>query len=126
MSWISRTIASDSKALDRLRRAFVREPTQEGLHRVRTGARRLRSFLEDVAQRHRQKQLLGRAKRTAELTDIARDAAVQRALLERLLDESERDAAEALLASLRERETVATASARRKLKGVRYKTGGSA
>ena len=123
MSWISRTIASERKALDRVRRAFVREPTQEGLHRVRTGARRLRSFLEDVSERHRQKQLLRRAKRTAELTDIARDAAVQRALLERLLDESEREAAEALLASLCEREMRATASARRKLKGVRYKIG---
>jgi CHAD domain-containing protein len=126
MSWISRTIASERKALDRVRRAFVREPTQEGLHRVRTGARRLRSFLEDVAQRHRQTQLLRRAKRTAELTDIARDAAVQRALLERLLDENEREAAGALLTSLSEREMRATASAQRKLKGVRYNIRGSA
>jgi CHAD domain-containing protein len=126
MSWISRTLASERKALDHVRRAFVREPTQEGLHRVRTGARRLRSFLEDVSERHRQKQLLRRAKRTAELTDIARDAAVQRALLERLLDESEREAAEPLLTSLRERETRATASARRKLKSVRYTISGSA
>jgi CHAD domain-containing protein len=125
MSWISRTIASERKALDRVRRAFVREPTQEGLHRVRTGARRLRSFLEDVSQRHRQKRLLRRAKRTAELTDTARDAAVQRALLERLLDENEREAAEALLTSLCERETRATASARRKLKTVRYTISGS-
>jgi CHAD domain-containing protein len=125
MSWISRTIASEGKVLDQVRRAFVREPTQEGLHRVRTGARRLRSFLEDVAERHRQKQLLRRAKRTAELTDIARDATVQRALLERLLVETEREAAEALLTSLSERESAATASARRKLRSVRYKVRGS-
>jgi CHAD domain-containing protein len=125
MTWISRTIASESEALDQVRRAFVREPTQEGLHRVRTGARRLRSFLEDVAARHKQKQLLRHAKRTSELTDIARDATVQRTLLERLLVESEREAAAALLTSLGERETAATSSARRKLKDVRYKVRGS-
>jgi CHAD domain-containing protein len=126
MSWISRTVASESKALDQVRRAFLADPSRERLHRVRTGARRLRSFLEDVAERHRQKRLLRRAKRTAELTDVARDATVQRALLERLLVESEREAAQALLTSLSEREIVATASARRKLKGVRYKIRGSA
>jgi CHAD domain-containing protein len=125
MSWISRTIASESKALDRVRRDFVREPTQEGLHQVRTGARRLRSFLEDVAARHDRASLLKRAKRTAELTDVARDAAVQRELLERLLVETERDAAAGLLTSLGEREAVATSSARRKLKDVRYKIRGS-
>jgi CHAD domain-containing protein len=121
MSWISRTIASECKALELVRRAFVREPTQEGLHQVRTGARRLRSFLEDVAERQRQKRLLRRAKRTTESTDVARDATVQRELLERTLVESEREAAGALLESLREREIAATASARRKLKGVRFK-----
>ncbi len=125
MSWISRTIAIESKALDNVRRAFVREPTHEGLHRVRTGARRLRSFLEDVSKRHHQKELLQRAKRTAELTDTARDATVQRALLERLLVDSEREAADALLTSLREREIAATTSARSKLKGVRYKVKGA-
>jgi CHAD domain-containing protein len=121
MSWISRTIATESKALDRVRRAFVREPSHEGLHRIRTGARRLRSLLEDVAQRHRQTRLLRRAKRTSELTDVARDATVQRVLLERLLIASERDAAEPLLTALREREEAALESARRKLERVRYK-----
>jgi hypothetical protein len=121
MSWISRTIASESKALDLVRRAFVDEPAQDGLHKVRTGARRLRSFLEDVAERHKQTRLLRRAKRTSELTDVARDATVQRELLERMLVESEREAAAGLLESLREREIGAMESARRKLKRIRYK-----
>jgi CHAD domain-containing protein len=125
MSWISRTIAVESKALDRVRREFIREPSQEGLHQVRTGARRLRSFLEDVATRHDRTSLLKRAKRTAELTDVARDATVQRELLERLLVEGERDAAAGLLTSLGERERAATSAARRKLKDVRYKIRGS-
>ena len=60
------------------------------------------------------------------MTDVARDATVQRDLLERMLVESERDAAGPLLESLRERESAAMESARRTLERVRYKVKGSA
>jgi CHAD domain-containing protein len=121
MSWLSETIASETKALNRARRRFVEEPTAEGLHLVRTGARRLRSLLEDVAALHAAPRLLRRVKRTSHLTDTARDAAVQRDLLERTIDESERDAAEPLFKALDERERRATATSQRKLRRLRFK-----
>jgi CHAD domain-containing protein len=122
--WILDTVAGECAALDRARRRFVREPTAEGLHHVRTGARRLRSLLEDVAALHRQTRLLRRVKRTAGATDAARDGAVQRELLERLLDDGEREAAEPLMDILRERERRATKAACRKLRRVRFETTG--
>jgi CHAD domain-containing protein len=124
MKWIRETVAAETEALEGVRHAFVAEPAAEALHKVRTGARRLRSLLEDVATLHRQKRLLRRAKRTAECTDVARDAAVQRELLERMLDESERDAAVPMLQLLLEREAAATDSARRTLLRRRFETKG--
>jgi CHAD domain-containing protein len=120
MSWAGDTVASETKALNRSRKAFVREPSAETLHQVRTGARRLRSLLEDVAALHVQKRLLRRVKRTSQLTDVARDSAVQRELLERVLDETEREAAQPLFEALRERELRATETSRSKLSRVRF------
>jgi CHAD domain-containing protein len=122
MSWIGETIASEAKALERARKRFIDEPTPEGLHQVRTGARRLRSLLEDVAAMHPQKRLLQRVKRASQLTDVARDAGVQRELLERMVDDGERELAEPMLATLREREERATDSSRRKLRRIAFKT----
>jgi CHAD domain-containing protein len=118
--WIRDTVAAETTALEGIRRAFVREPTADALHRVRTGARRLRSLLEDVAAIAPHKRLRRRAKRAAELTGEARDAAVQRELLERLLDDGERADAQPLLTSLREREAHATAAARRQLRRIHF------
>jgi CHAD domain-containing protein len=121
VNWLSDTVAGETKALDRARRRFVKEPTAEGLHLVRTGARRLRSLLEDVAALHLAPRLLKRVKRTSKLTDTARDAAVQRELLERTVDETERETAEPLLQALRERELRATSTSQRKMRNVRFK-----
>jgi hypothetical protein len=123
-AWIAQTIATETKALEKARRHFVEQPDPEALHKLRTGARRLRSLLEDTAALHRQARLLRRVKRTAKQTDVARDAAVQRELLLRVLDESEREAANPLLRLLVERERDATKTARRKLSRARFKTKG--
>jgi CHAD domain-containing protein len=120
MNWIREAIASETRALERARRRFVREPAEDALHRVRTGARRLRCLLEDVAWLDRRAGLLRRVKRAAELTDTARDAAVQRALLESVLDESERAEAKPLLHALLERERDAVKSAQRSLRRTRF------
>jgi len=125
LTWTGEAVARETKALDRARRRFAREPDPEGLHQVRTGARRLRCLLEDFAGLHVRPRLLRRVKRVSKLTDAARDATVACELLERVLDESERDAAETLLLALRDRERRVTSSAGRKLRRVRFKAKGA-
>jgi hypothetical protein len=116
MKWVSRRVAKERRALERARCRFVEKASDKRLHAVRTAGRRFRSLLEDVAEIAPDRRLLKRVKRTAEITDSARNAGVLLALLERSIDPSERDAAEALLASLRERQKEAMRCAHRRLR----------
>jgi CHAD domain-containing protein len=120
MRWVGKTIDSERRRLERARRRFIDEPNEEHLHDLRTGARRLRSFLEAVREMEHGPKLLRRLKRAATLTDAARDAAILLALLERSLDETERVTAGPLLNQLRQRAVVATSEARRLLRKVDF------
>lgn len=120
MKWVVKTIDAERRRLERARRRFIDEPDEDGLHDLRTGGRRLRSFLEAVRELEHRPKLLRRLKHAAELTDAARDAAILLALLERTLDETERVAAEPLLEQLRERQRVATTQTRRLLRKVEF------
>jgi len=108
------------RALERARRRFVRAPTEERLHGVRTSGRRFRSLLEDVADLRSERSLLRRVKRAADATDAARDAAMALLLLETSVDEDERDIAAPLFETLRRRRRDATAAARRRLRRARF------
>jgi CHAD domain-containing protein len=114
--WISRTIRKECRALERARRRFVRKPTEECLHDVRTHGRRLRSLLEDVASIKPLPKLRKRVKRAAEITDTARNATVLRALLDASRHPDESASTEPLLEHLHEEERTATRSARKRLR----------
>jgi CHAD domain-containing protein len=117
--WISRTIRKERRALERARRRFVRKPTEECLHDVRTRGRRLRSLLEDVASIKPLRKLRKRVKRAAEITDTARNATVLRALLDASRDPNESASTQALLVQLHEEERTATRRARKQLRRLR-------
>jgi hypothetical protein len=116
MKWVAKAIDAERRRLERARRRFIDDPGEEQLHDVRTRGRRLRSFLEDVRDLEKHPKLLRRLKRTAALTDAARDAAMLFRLLDRTVDESERATATTLLAQLREHLLLATSEARRVLR----------
>lgn len=120
MNWVGKTIDGERRRLERARRRFIDEPDEERLHELRTRARRLRSFLEAVAELEPRPKLLRRLKRAAALTDAARDAAILLALVENAVDETERVTAEPLLEQLRERERTATSEARRLLRRIEF------
>lgn len=120
MKWVVKSIDAECRRLERARRRFIDDPSDERLHDVRTRGRRLRSFLEDVRELERRPKLLRRVRRAAALTDAARDAAILLALLERAVDESERATAEPLLQQLRERQRIATSEARKLLRKVDF------
>ncbi len=118
--WILAKVRDERRALERARRRFVRRPSDEFLHDVRTTGRRLRSLLEDVRDLVARPRLLRRVKRAAEITDAARDAAVLLALLEATVDDAERVAARPLLDELARRQAGATKTARRRLRRMRF------
>ena len=120
MKWVVKNVEAERRRLERARRRFLKNPSEECLHGVRTTGRRLRSFLEDVRGLYLDKKLLRRIRRAATLTDAARDAAVLLALLERTLDETEHVEGQPLLEQLRERAQVATVEARRRLRRVEF------
>jgi CHAD domain-containing protein len=116
VKWLAKTIRAEQRGLERARRRFVRKPTEEGLHDVRTTGRRLRSLLEDASDLMPLPRLTRRVKRAATATDAARDATVLLQLLESRLDESERETARPLLDELAQRERRATQNARKHLR----------
>jgi CHAD domain-containing protein len=120
MKWLRRTIEAERRKLERARRRFVRKPTEEHLHDVRTTGRRLRSLLEDVRTSDPQPKLLRRVKRAGKFTDAARDAGVIAALLEHSVGDGERSIVEPLLAELREKERTATQEACLRLRRVSF------
>ena len=120
MNWLRKEIKAERRTLERARRRFVRNPTDDRLHHVRTSSRRLRSLLDDTAALACAPRLLRAVKRTAKSTDAARDAAVIRALLERTVSAEELYHAKALLADLRVQERHAIRKAREKLRRVSY------
>jgi hypothetical protein len=120
MKWLKRTIEAERRRLERARKRFVRRPTEERLHDVRTRGRRLRSLLEDVRAREPQKRLLRRVKLAGEITDAARDAGVIAALLEHSVGEGERTIVDPLLQELREKERMATQQACRRLRRLSF------
>lgn len=120
MKWVVKTIDAERRRLERARRCFIDGPDEDRLHDLRTGSRRLRSFLEAVRGLEHRPKLLRRLKRAAALTDAARDAAILLSLLERTIDATERVTAEPLIEQLRERERVATNEARRLLRKVEF------
>ncbi len=116
VKWLAKRIRAEQRRLERARLRFVRKPTEEGLHDVRTTGRRLRSLLEDASDLLPSPRLTRRVKRAAAATDAARDATVLTQLLESRLDEGERDIAQPLLDELRRRERRATQNARKHLR----------
>ena len=120
MKWLRKQIKEERGTLVRARRRFLRKPSEESLHHVRTSSRRLRSLLEDAGDVVAERRLLRAVKRTAKSTDPARDAAVIRALLERVVAAGERNHAAELLRDLRLQETLAMRRACKKLTRVRY------
>jgi hypothetical protein len=116
VKWIRKRVAKERRALERARRSFVAEPNDKRLHAVRTNGRRFRSLLEDVACVAPARNLLKRLKRTAEITDSARNATVLLTLLERSIEPGEHIAATALLAALRERQEDSLRRAHRRLR----------
>ena len=121
MKWIDKEIARERQRLERARRRFVRAPSEECLHDVRTTGRRLRSLLEDVGDLISHPKLRRRVKRAAAVTDAALDAAVLRALVEASVDVAEAGAAAPLLEQLREHERQATELACRRLERVSFR-----
>jgi CHAD domain-containing protein len=120
VKWLTKTIRSEERTLERARRRFIAKPTQKRLHDVRTAGRRFRSLLEDVAGLAPSPRLLGRVKRAAAATDTARDGAIILQLLERSVDDGESEIALPLLHELRERERLAMRLARARLKRTRF------
>jgi CHAD domain-containing protein len=115
MKWISKTIEAERLRLERATQRFLKKPTQERLHEVRTTGRRLRSLLEDVSGLVPLPKLRRQVARAAAITDAARDAAVIYALLDCSVEESERETAQRLLDELAARERQATRVACRRL-----------
>jgi CHAD domain-containing protein len=120
VKWLTKTIQSEERALERARRRFIAKPTQRRLHDVRTAGRRFRSLLEDVAGLAPSPRLLRRVKRAAAATDAARDAAIILQLLETSVDDGESETALPLLHELRERERLAMRLTRTRLKRTRF------
>jgi hypothetical protein len=119
VKWLTKTIRSEERALERARRRFIAKPTQKRLHDVRTTGRRFRSLLEDVAGLAPSPRLLRRVKRAAAATDAARDAATILQLLQTSLD-GEREIARPLLDELGEQERLAMRLARIQLRRTRF------
>ena len=120
MKWLTKTIESERRALERARQRFVEKPNEKRLHVVRTTGRRFRSLLEDVAGIEPSEELRRRVKRAAAATDAARDATIILRLLESSLDPAEAEAAAPLLEELRKREKLATRRACQKLRRMRF------
>ncbi len=120
MKWLTKTIRSERRALERARRRFVRKPNENRLHDVRTTGRRFRSLLEDVAAITRSERLRRRVKRAAAATDAARDATIILRLLESSVDAGEVETAQPLLERLREQERLATRRACKELRRMRF------
>jgi CHAD domain-containing protein len=120
LKWLEKTIRHERRALERARRRFVAEPSEERLHDVRTNGRRFRSLLEDVADLHPHPRLLRRVKRAAAATDAARDATIIRQLLESSTDPGELDAARPLVDELIENARLATRRARKRLRRMSF------
>jgi CHAD domain-containing protein len=120
IEWLEKTIRHERRALERARRRFVADPTEEHLHDVRTNGRRFRSLLEDVTEIDPHPKLLRRVKLAAAATDSARDAAIIRRLLESSTDPTEADVARPLADELLERERVATRRARKRLRRLSF------
>lgn len=120
MKWLRKQIKEERRTLVRARRRFLHNPSEESLHHVRTSSRRLRSLLEDSGDIVSEPALLRAVKRTAKSTDPARDAAVIRALLERVVAPAERTHAAELLRDLRLQEELAMRRACKKLARVSY------
>jgi hypothetical protein len=120
MKWLTKTIQSERRALERARRRFIRKPDEAHLHDVRTTGRRFRSLLEDVAELAPSAPLRRRVKRAAAATDPARDATIIRRLLEASVAASEAAIARPLLDQLRQQEERATQRACKELKRMRF------
>lgn len=120
MKWLDKTIRNERRSLERARERFVRKPTEERLHDVRTAARRFRSLLEDVSGLAPCARLLQRVKRATAATDAARDATILLRLLQANIDASELGVAQPLLDALQAQELNATRLARKYLKRARF------
>lgn len=118
--WILRTILEERRTLERARRCFVRDPSEECLHDVRTTGRRLRSLLEDASDLVARPGLLRKIKRAAKITDAARDATILLALLDASVDEGDRAHVQPLVEELARRQSAATKTARRELRKMRF------
>ena len=97
------------------RENFCAKPSSEGLHQMRTSARRLRSLYDDVGSLLPEIRR-GRLKRLIKRSGDARDAAVLLTVLEGALDETERPLAASLLDDLRKRERNGLHVTRRRVK----------
>src|SRR5579872_7537985 len=95
-AWADELVACAVRRFERARRRFVRNATDDHLHDVRTAARRLHSLLEDLADVVTLEQRK-RLHKIVEASAVARDAAVLRVRLRRVLDEHERNDARPLL-----------------------------
>jgi CHAD domain len=120
MKWLTKTIRSERRALERARRRFVAEPNEKHLHDVRTTGRRFRSLLEDVADLESLERLKRRVKKAAAATDAARDATIIFRLLEGSLEAGEAELARPLLDELRAQEVAATERACKSLRRMRF------
>jgi CHAD domain-containing protein len=120
MKWLAKRVRQERRALERARRRFVRRPSDERLHDVRTTGRRFRSLLEDISDCMPRAKLLDRVKRAAAATDAARDATVIAQLLESRVDPGERAVALALAQELHDRERCALQQARNALRRMRF------
>jgi CHAD domain-containing protein len=104
--WALGLVKADVQAFKRARARFLRQPSANRLHELRTSARRLRSLHEDLHEAIPPFSLK-RLRALIDLTGEARDAAVMREALRDALDVRERHAARGLLRALRRRERVA-------------------
>lgn len=120
MKWLAKNVDAERRRLERARRRFLKKPSEDALHDVRTTGRRLRSFLEDIRDVVEAKKLRRRIKRAAALTDAARDAGVLLDLLEATLDDSERAEARELIEQLHDRRKRATQEACKSLRRMEF------
>jgi len=118
--WAQTLVKAEAQTFEQARRRFVRRPTAERLHHVRTAARRLRCLLEDFADIVTIEQLK-RLRKIIDTTSDARDARVLRDALRSTLHERERMAGRALLGALRTQERTVTSKVRSKLRRFTFK-----
>jgi CHAD domain-containing protein len=116
--WALGLVKADVHAFKRARASFLRQPSANRLHELRTSARRLRSLHEDLREAIPPFSLK-RLRRLIDLTGEARDAAVMREALRDALDVRERHVARGLLRTLRRRERIALKRIARTLEHVR-------